>query len=126
MQEQQSVDSIDENDVNSSVVDRRLKKKWVGKPVKNKLLFRKRLKKVYKDQKAEDSRAIGKDINEQIQALHQQYKLPKEKRDADLIKGTLGLLKELRATVRFKHDFPTFAHFYRYVKAENIPLSDLE
>jgi dephospho-CoA kinase len=90
-------------------------------------LLREKLKTIYKLKKTEDSK-IGKEINSNIQDLHELKKtLTVENKESVQKQMTLkqDKLSELLANKRFKHDFPKFASFKAFVLKNKFSIEDL-
>jgi len=90
----------------------------------NKIL-RNELKKFYKEKRLEDGK-VGRFIDECIQAIHQEYKLAVQDRNAIVIENNLAELKTVREESRFRQDFPDFASFKKFVKKNKLTLQDLK
>ena len=76
--------------------------------------LREKLKKVYAIKKVTDATEIGRAKNDLVQAIHLQNKLPKDKRDVEVIKKCAEGLQQLTKEKRFCDDFPSFSLFYKY------------
>jgi len=87
-------------------------------------MYRQELKKIYKIQRKKDAE-VGKYLNECLQKLLKQYKLPREKRDVVIIEDNMKIVDSIRKEKRFKDDFPSFAKFYHYVKENGLSIKEL-
>ena len=96
----------------------------------SKKALREAFKKFYKEQKSKD-REIGLEINRLFAEFFYETKyIQKSGKPADeeTIKflGSLAKqIKDLKETGRFKHDFPSFASFRRYIKKEGVTLKEI-
>jgi len=101
------------------------KMSYGSKPAKyNKNINRELLKGYYKTQRYED-RKVGKQISALFQRFFEEFKKSKEKRDAESMKLLAEEITKLRKEKLFRHDFPTFASFKKYLKKEKITLKEL-
>jgi hypothetical protein len=93
---------------------------------KNKRL-RKKFKEIYKVKKAEDGKTVGRVINDNMQLLFDELRLPAETMDTQKLENLKDNLTSLRKTKRFRDDFPSFSSFYRYVtnKDNGFAVSDV-
>jgi len=92
--------------------------------------LREYLKKTYKRKRKEDAKTVGVKINDLVQSLHLQQRLPEKERNFDVISSALKILSDIRSEHRFKDDFPSFAKFYAFIvdpenKFTNEDLKDL-
>lgn len=90
-------------------------------------LWNRRAMKYYKTKRAEDS-LIGREINRLVQQFHAWRKLALAgiEFDKDALKSLVKELSDLRQENRFRHEFPNFKTFKRFIKDNDVSLMELE